>query len=58
MNYESLDFAELEQSYATVESYVEKVSMGALRSVVVSGPPGVGKTYSVEQYLKQLTFTI
>jgi hypothetical protein len=57
MSYTSIDFTELEQRYATVESYVEKISTGDLRSLVVSGPAGVGKTYSIEQYLKNYSKT-
>jgi hypothetical protein len=53
MNIESLDFTDLEQRYSTVESYVEKISTGDLQSVVISGPPGVGKTYTVEKYLSK-----
>ncbi|MBT8567386.1 ATP-binding protein [Polynucleobacter paneuropaeus] len=47
------DFSDLEQRYASVESYIEKMSQGSLRSLIINGPPGVGKTFSVESYLKK-----
>ncbi|WP_062310717.1 ATP-binding protein [Polynucleobacter sinensis] len=47
------NFADLEGRYASAESYIQKISAGSIRSLILNGPPGVGKTYSVESYLKQ-----
>lgn len=51
--YELENFSDLEQRYASAESYIEKLSKGSIRSLIINGPPGVGKTYSVESYLKK-----
>jgi DNA polymerase III delta prime subunit len=51
--FEKIDYSDLEARYASTESYIEKMSTGKLRSLIVNGPPGVGKTYSVENYLKK-----
>jgi len=51
--YLNMDFSVLEENYANVEKYVKGVCEGKFRSVIVNGPPGVGKTFSVDAYLKQ-----
>ena len=47
------DFSVLEENYANVEKYIQGICKGEFRSVIVNGPPGVGKSYSVEKYLQQ-----
>ena len=47
------DYTELERCYASVETFIEKISQGSLRSLIINGPPGVGKTFSVESFLKK-----
>jgi hypothetical protein len=50
--YESMDFCELEEAYEGLEKFVINVANGKLRGLIVSGPPGVGKTTSVVRMLK------
>lgn len=51
--YQVMDFGVLEENYANVEKYIQGICKGEFRSVIVNGPPGVGKSYSVEKYLQQ-----
>lgn len=53
MNYTTETFSDLEARYASTEKFIEQMSLGVFRSMIVNGPPGVGKTYSVESYLKK-----
>ena len=39
--------------YTTLERMSERIVSGALPSLIVSGPPGLGKSYTVEQALKK-----
>lgn len=48
-----MDYSDLDARYASTESYIEKISKGLIRSLIINGPPGVGKTYSVDTYLKK-----
>ena len=52
-NYEKIDFSDLEARYASTETYIKKICNGDFKSLIVNGPPGVGKTHSVETYLKK-----
>ncbi len=52
-SYDNEDYTELERCYSSVESFIEKISQGSLRSLIINGPPGVGKTFSVESFLKK-----
>jgi hypothetical protein len=52
-DYENIDYSDLEARYASTESYIEKMSNGDFKSLIVNGPPGVGKTHSIETYLKK-----
>jgi hypothetical protein len=47
------DFADLDARYKGVESYIKQMTMGKIRSLIVNGPPGVGKSYAVGQYLEK-----
>ncbi len=51
--YQAMDFSVLEENYANVEKYIQGICKGEFRSVIVNGPPGVGKSYSVDSYLQQ-----
>jgi hypothetical protein len=51
--YQAMDFSVLEANYANVEKYIKGICKGEFRSVIVNGPPGVGKSYSVDAYLQQ-----
>lgn len=51
--YSFIDYSELEERYKNVESYIRNICSGEIRSLIVNGPPGVGKTYSVDSYLQQ-----
>ena len=53
MNYDELNFSDIEQKYQSTEKYISQMAKGKLRSLIVNGPPGVGKTHSVENYLKK-----
>lgn len=53
MNYNELNFSDIEQKYQSTEKYISQMAQGKLRSLIVNGPPGVGKTHSVENYLKK-----
>ena len=41
----------IERQYATLERMADRIIAGALPALIVSGPPGLGKTYTVEQRL-------
>ena len=46
------DFISLNERYIGVEDYIKgMVKDGLIRSLIVNGPPGVGKTHSVKAYL-------
>ena len=47
------DFIELDQRYSGVESYIKMLAAGQVRSLIVNGPPGVGKSFAVTEYLEQ-----
>jgi hypothetical protein len=47
------DFRLLNERYNGVESYIRGMTNGDVRSLIVNGPPGVGKTYSVKEYLEK-----
>ena len=52
-NYENEDYSDLEKRYANVETYIKQISNGNIHNLIVNGPPGVGKTHSVESYLNK-----
>lgn len=47
------DFKVFEMRYSGIESFIEKMANGKFFSLIVNGPPGIGKTHSVELYLKK-----
>jgi len=49
--YENEDYSELDKRYANVETYIMQIANGKIHNLIVNGPPGVGKTHSVESYL-------
>jgi hypothetical protein len=51
--YQVMNFSVLEENYANVEKYIQGICKGEFRSVIVNGPPGVGKSFSVDAYLQQ-----
>jgi DNA replication protein DnaC len=51
--HQAMDFSTLEENYANVEKYIQGICKGEYRSVIVNGPPGVGKSFSVDAYLQQ-----
>jgi hypothetical protein len=53
MNYGTLDFTELEEKHTQIEFFVKQICIGKLRSMLVSVPPGVGKTHSTKDYLSK-----
>ncbi len=52
-HYDNDDYSELEKRYANVETYIKEIANGKIHNLIVNGPPGVGKTYSVENYLNK-----
>lgn len=52
-SYENADYSELEKRYANVETYIKQIANGKIHNLIVNGPPGVGKTHSVENYLNK-----
>jgi hypothetical protein len=51
INYSEIDFSDIEQKYTSLEKYIEQMAVGKVRSLIVNGPPGVGKTYSASAYI-------
>ena len=51
--YNNDDYSDLEERYANVEKYIKQIASGKIHNLIVNGPPGVGKTYSVENYLNK-----
>ena len=51
MNYENIDFKDIEAKYYSLERYIQQMAEGKVRSLIVNGPPGVGKTYSASAYI-------
>jgi hypothetical protein len=47
------DFLVFDKRYSGVETFIEKMANGKFFSLIVNGPPGVGKTHSVDVYLKK-----
>ncbi len=47
------DFKSLDERYNGVEDYIKGMTTGEIRSLIVNGPPGVGKTHSVKAYLEK-----
>lgn len=43
----------IRRRYTTLERMANRVAEAALPAIIVSGPPGLGKSYTVEQVLKQ-----
>lgn len=50
--YELRDYSDVEAAYEGLEKYVANVAASKLRGLIVSGPPGVGKTTGVVKMLK------
>jgi hypothetical protein len=49
--YAAMDFSKLEQDYEGLERFLVNVAAGSLRGLIVTGPPGVGKTTGVTRLL-------
>jgi hypothetical protein len=51
MNYQNIDFTDIDSKYLSLETYIEQMAKGKVRSLIVHGPPGVGKTYSASSFI-------
>ena len=49
----SKDFLVLDRNYESIRSYIKHISQGKLRSLIINGPPGVGKTVMTNQFLQE-----
>jgi hypothetical protein len=47
------EFKHLDARYKGVETFVEQMALGNVRSLIINGHPGIGKTHSVKKYLEQ-----
>ena len=47
----SADFAKLDKAYNSVSNYIKHIATGDHRSLIVNGPPGVGKSAMVTGFL-------
>jgi len=47
------DFIKLDKAYNSVSNYIKNIANGELRSLIVNGPPGVGKSAMVQKFLAQ-----
>lgn len=45
------EFDRLEQTYEQIEKCVKHIAAGSVRSLVVNGPPGVGKSHMIKSFL-------
>ena len=48
----SEEFKHLDARYKGVEAFVEQIALGNVRSLIINGHPGIGKTHSVKKYLE------
>lgn len=53
MNYTTFDYSDLEKKYSNLERYIKEMTDGNVKSLIVNGPPGVGKTYSASSFLEK-----
>lgn len=49
--YKAMDFTDLTHAYKGLERFLVNVAAGKLRGLIVTGPPGVGKTTAVAKML-------
>ena len=47
------EFKQLDKRFNGVETYVKGISTGKIRSLIVNGHPGIGKTYAVSKFLEK-----
>ena len=53
MNYTNFDYSDIEKKYSNLERFIKQMTEGNVRSLIVNGPAGVGKTYSAASFVQK-----
>ena len=53
MKNNNFDYRLLTQSYNNAETFIKMVSTGSFRSLIINGPPGIGKSVMTQKFLKK-----
>ena len=53
MKYKNNDYSMLDKSYLNAETFIKRIASGDFRSLIINGPPGIGKSVMTSKYLKK-----
>jgi hypothetical protein len=53
MNYTNFDYSDIEKKYSNLERFIEQMAEGNVKSLIINGPAGVGKTYSATSFIQK-----